>query len=133
FSKSSTEHVITNQITLNSMTQKQAVESLNAQFDSKSGAPVANIAAEPNSNAIMVRGTPEQIKAVKDTLESLGEKPRLDQASNKTRRITLEMGSASTLAQALARMIPQIRKNPIQLIVPGSGMLRTIGGDISDG
>jgi len=76
FIDSSKDELVTKQIVLNTLTPKQAVESLGVLFESKNNAPVPIITANPNENAIIVRGTPEQIKAVEVALESYGEKPK---------------------------------------------------------
>jgi type II secretory pathway component GspD/PulD (secretin) len=71
--------------------------------------------ADPDRNAIIVRGTPEQIQAVKSSLGPLGEMP----TSARTRIITLERASAETVADALSSMFPKIRSNPVRVITPG--------------
>jgi type II secretory pathway component GspD/PulD (secretin) len=71
--------------------------------------------ADPDRNAIIVRGTPEQIQEVKSSLGPLGEMP----PSAKMRIITLERANAETLADALASMFPNIRSNPVRVITPG--------------
>src|SRR5207302_2882088 len=40
--------------------------------------------------------------------------------------ITLEKGNAAALAQAVSRMLPQMRRNPVKLIIPGSDTVRTV-------
>lgn len=127
FIETSKDQLANVKITLYTLSSKQAVESLNFLFESKTNMAVPTIIADPNDNAIIVRGTLEQIKAVIDALESFGEKSAAGPASRTQRTITLEKGSAATLAQALARMIPQIRKNPIKLMIPGSDTMRMIG------
>jgi type II secretory pathway component GspD/PulD (secretin) len=44
--------------------------------------------------------------------------------------IALDKDNAATLAQALARMLPQMRKNPIKLVIPGSGTMQ-VGRPVS--
>ena len=71
FIESSKDELVTEQITLNSRTPKRTIDSLNALFGRIGSAPVPTLAANPNENAIVVRGTPEQIKAVKEALKKL--------------------------------------------------------------
>lgn len=78
------------------------------------------IEADASRNAIIVKGTPEQIAAVRTSIKALGEDTGNDgrQAGN-MRTITLEKGSASTLAEALERLLPRMRKNPVNVVIPG--------------
>src|SRR5207245_3475507 len=41
--------------------------------------------------------------------------------------ITLERGNVAALFQAVCRILPQMRRNPIKLITPGNEMVRIIG------
>ena len=83
--------------------------------DSKTGA--AYVEALPEKNAIVVRGTDEQVEDVKSTLQVLVGNPT--GASGRLRVISLENGNADILAEELARIIGQMRKNPVQVLTPG--------------
>jgi type II secretion system protein D len=85
--------------------------------EAKVGLPF--IEADASRNAIIVKGSPEQITAVKASIRALGEDAADDKQDNNMRTITLEKGSASTLAEALERLLPQMRKNPVIVVIPG--------------
>src|SRR5262249_5969741 len=88
---------------------------LNKMFgDSKTGAPY--VEADTGRNALVVKGTQEQIDEVKLTLKSMGE---LMTGTERMRIINLDNGSATTLAEALGRMLPQMRQNPVKVTLPG--------------
>lgn len=67
-------------------------------------------------NAIIVRGSPEQVADIKAVLVAIGESGDL---SGNMRMISIDKGSAATLAEALERLIPQMRDNPVKVIIPG--------------
>ncbi len=74
--------------------------------------------ADPARNAILVKGTPEQIAEIKTSLKAMGDDGA---AAGITRIITIEKGSASAMAEALGRLLPQMRQNPVKVNVPGGG------------
>lgn len=95
-------------------------ETLKAMFgDAKTGAPY--IEADLTRNAIVVKGSPEQVKEVKSVIAAIGDNPAT--ANSKVRIISLDKGSAATLAEALQRLLPQMRANPVKVVLPGSGGL----------
>ena len=98
----------------------KVAETLKGMFgDPTKGSPY--IEAQTDNNAIAVRGTPEQIMEVQATIKALGGGGTGfgSTATGNMRIITLEKGSAATLAEALERMLPQLRQNPVQIITPG--------------
>ena len=82
--------------------------------DTKAGA--AYVEAVTERNAIIVRGTEEQIDEVKAIIKArTGE---TGGAGSRTRIITLEGGNATLLAEELARVMSKLRKNPIDIVSP---------------
>lgn len=78
------------------------------------GAP--NIEADTTQNAILVRGTPEQIAEVRtiiDTIVGGG-----TGGSGNIRVIPLSGGGANALAEELQRLLPQFLDNPIRMVKP---------------
>lgn len=72
------------------------------------------IEADANRNAIMVRGTAEQVLEVQTVLKSIGESG----LTGNLRVINLDKGNAATLAEELQRLMKQLRPNPVEVIVP---------------
>jgi type II secretion system protein D len=100
---------------LQNLEAAKVADTLKAMFgDSKAGAPY--IEADSNRNAIMVKGSTDQVADVKAALKALGEGG--GQGGN-IRIITLKEGSAATMAEALQRMLSEMRKNPVKVITPG--------------
>jgi general secretion pathway protein D len=87
--------------------------------DAHTGAPF--IEAQTDSNSVAVRATPEQMIEIQTAIRALaGTGTGLGTTSTGNMRIiTLEKGSAATLAEALERMMTQLRQNPVQVITPG--------------
>lgn len=80
------------------------------------GAPY--IEADASRNAIIVKGTAEQVQEVKLALKAI--EGSGGGAAGPFRIITLPQGSAATLAEALQKLLPQVRpENPVQVILPG--------------
>ncbi|MFM8931571.1 MAG: secretin N-terminal domain-containing protein, partial [Gemmataceae bacterium] len=105
-------------IPLGSLDATKITDTLKAMYgDVKSGAPYFE--ADTDRNAVMVRGTPVQILDIQSTVRSLGASG--GGLGGNVRVINLEKGSAATLAEALERMIPQMRANPVQMINPLGG------------
>jgi type II secretory pathway component GspD/PulD (secretin) len=104
-------------VPLNSLDASKVAETLKGMFggDSKTGGPY--LEADLSRNAIIVKGTSEQLAEVKAALKALGEGAG---GSQNMRIISLDKGSAATLAEALERMLPRLRQNPVHVIVPGS-------------
>jgi general secretion pathway protein D len=108
----------TDLISLNNLDAARVAETVKAMYgsDPKGGAPF--IEADPLRNALIVRGTPDQVKEVRQVVEAIGENPAAQSGNVAT--IMLDKGSAATLAEALQRLIPQMRPNPIKVVLPGS-------------
>jgi len=102
-------------IPLNVLEAAKTVETLKGMLvtDKNSG---PYLEADTNRNAVIVGGSQEQITSVKMILKALGEGA---EGSEKMRVITLDKGSAATLADALQRLMQQLRQNPVNVIVPG--------------
>jgi type II secretory pathway component GspD/PulD (secretin) len=96
-------------------------EMLQAMFgETKGGAPV--IKALTDRNVIVARGTEEQIDEVKQALEATIGMPKGGGAdASRIRSVTLEGGNATLLAEEIARVLKQMRKNPVEVISPGGG------------
>ena len=82
------------------------------------GAAAPYIEADTTRNALIVKGTREQVADVKAALAAIG--GNAGAGSGNVRIITLNQGSARTLAEAIERILPQMRQNPVQVITPGS-------------
>jgi type II secretion system protein D len=106
---------------MGSLDAKEAAGWLKAMFgDAKGGAPF--IEADPFRNAVVVKGSPEQVKDVKGVIDSIIGDPAAAAAGG-VRVINLGEGSAATLAEALKQLFPQVRENPIKVILPGSSLV----------
>jgi hypothetical protein len=92
----------------------RVAESLKAVFpDYKNLAPY--IEADPTRNAILVKGTAEQVADVKSAIRSIGE-----DNGGTMRIINLERGGAAPLAEALQKLLQQARPDsPVRINVPG--------------
>jgi type II secretory pathway component GspD/PulD (secretin) len=82
--------------------------------DTKTGGPLVEAITE--RNAILVRGSDEQIKLVKELVEAVNGKGTT--GAGKTRTIELDGGSAPVLAEELARLMSRMRKNPVEVTSP---------------
>lgn len=105
----------TEKIALTTLDAAETVDRLRGMFgDMKSGAPYFE--ADVATNSLIVRGSPEQIIHVKGVLQALGESGG---ASGNLRVISIRGGgSAAAVAEALRRMLPQLRPNPVNVIMP---------------
>jgi type II secretion system protein D len=75
------------------------------------------IDADATRNCIIVKGTPSQVKEVKEIIDALGGDPASQ--SGNLRIISLGQGSAATLAEALRALLQQMRpENPLEVIQP---------------
>jgi type II secretory pathway component GspD/PulD (secretin) len=106
---------VTQLIPLVNLQANRTVETLRAMFF---GAGGPYLEADPDRNAIIVRGTREQLQEIMTTLEALGEK-REGPARSNVRIIEVQGGNAATLAEALQKLLNQMRPNPVRVIVPG--------------
>jgi type II secretory pathway component GspD/PulD (secretin) len=108
---------------LTTMEAADVVETLKGMFGSgtKAGAPY--LKADTTRNAVIAKGTPDQLGEIKFALKALGE-GGAPPPGESMRIITIEQGNAATLsiAESLERMLPQFLQNPVQVITPaGSG------------
>src|SRR5262249_54149624 len=79
------------------------------------------IEAQPDQGGVMVSGTAEQVKDIKDFLKQLGEKDPEGKAgvpTTATRIITLDKVSGVSLAEALQYYMSRMRKNPVRIVGP---------------
>jgi type II secretory pathway component GspD/PulD (secretin) len=103
-------------IPLSTLDACRTTETLKRMFgDVKSGGP--RLDCDQTRNTLIVRGSAEQIQEVKNALRVLGEG---EGKSPTMRIITLEQGSAKSLAEALQTLVPQLRKSPVKVILPGA-------------
>ena len=70
------------------------------------------IEADVESDSIRVRGSAEQIDEVRQTILPLD---KAVESSGKMRVVTIENGSAATVAEAIHLLFPKIRNNPINV------------------
>jgi len=94
-------------------------KTLSSMFgDTKSGAPYVEAVAE--RNAVVVRGSEEQLEEAKAIVKVICGSGAGGENAPRLRSINLDSGSASTLAEELARVLGKMRKNPVQVISPDS-------------
>src|SRR5262249_62418572 len=86
--------------------------------DGKGGGPY--LKAAPSRNALIAKGTPDQLRDIKLALRTLGEGSAPPPIGS-VRVLTIEQGSAATMtiAEELERMLPQFLRNPVKLRRPG--------------
>jgi type II secretion system protein D len=107
-------------IPMGSQDATKIADQLTGMFgDVKTGAPY--IKADTDNNAVVVRGTQEQINEIKAAVKAMGGTDEAGGVLGNTRVITLDKGGAAALAETLERLLPQMRKNPIKVIGPDSG------------
>lgn len=108
----------TEKIPLAALEAANVATMLKAMFgDAKTGAPF--IDAELSSNSIIVKGSSEQVQEVKTAITAITSDAGAVQAGN-VRIISLDKGSAATLAEALQRLLSQMRDNDVRVILPGA-------------
>jgi type II secretion system protein D len=79
---------------------------------------------DPVSNAILIKGGAEQVEDVQRTIKSIYPNSlshtgsQLLEGLGKTRVITLDKGSGSSLARALANIWGTMRQNPVKVVNP---------------
>lgn len=78
--------------------------------ESRHSAPY--IGADLDSNGIRIRGTAEQIKAVRDVIREL------DGKQGTTRIFSLDKASGATVVEAIQQLFPKVRDNPIEITLP---------------
>jgi type II secretory pathway component GspD/PulD (secretin) len=69
--------------------------------------------------SLLIKGTPGQLAAVRAALQAMGEGGTLQTAT--MRVVVLRTGNAVTVAEALQRLLPRMRKNPVDVLDPVSG------------
>src|SRR5262249_39062947 len=79
----------------------------------KSGGPL--IEADTGRNALVVKGTADQVKEIKNDLGYLGEDPKFSGGGTKV-IMTIDKGNAATLAEELERLLKKLRNNPVEVI-----------------
>lgn len=84
--------------------------------DPTTGAPF--IQAQTDTGNLVVRGTVVQVEDVRKSVEAISGGGGL--GSGNMRIITLDKGSAATLAEFLERTLPQMRQNPVEVLGPNS-------------
>ncbi|MFO0879228.1 MAG: secretin N-terminal domain-containing protein [Gemmataceae bacterium] len=84
--------------------------------DTKAGAPY--VEALSDKNAIIVRGSDDQISEAKSIVKVIAGNDGGPSPSARVRTFNLDTGSAGVLAEELARVLKQWRKNPIEVIAP---------------
>jgi general secretion pathway protein D len=95
----------------------EVVDTLKGMFgDGKGGGPF--LKADTARNAVVVKGTPDQMSDIRVALTALGE-GGTPTTGGTMRVITLDRGSAAAVAEELERMLPKLLQNPVQVITPG--------------
>jgi hypothetical protein len=88
---------------------------LRTLFDEANG-PAPTLDVDPSSNKIVVRGTPEQVAAVKDALKKLGEDQRPDGANpQRLKQLEDQLDKLHLEVEALRRQLltdPQRDRRP---------------------
>ena len=95
----------------------RAAESFRAMYpNAKNAGPY--IEADPSRNALLLKGTAEQVRDLKQTIASM------DGAPGNLRVIILPQGSGATMAEALRRLFAQMADNPVRVVSPSSPDVR---------
>jgi general secretion pathway protein D len=104
-------------IRLNNLDASDTVDILKGIFGGdKAGAPF--LKADTAQNAIVIKGTPDQVNDIKVALKSLGE-GGAPAAGGTMRVIQLGSGNAAAIADELKRILPQLLNNRVDVIAPG--------------
>jgi type II secretion system protein D len=103
------------QIPVQTLNAEDIAKTLTAMFsaDPKAGGPY--IQGDNNRGILMVKGTAEQVKQVQDAYKDIGEDTL---AAGNMRAITLEKGSAASLAEYLGQMLRE-RGYKVDVQLPG--------------
>jgi general secretion pathway protein D len=113
-------------IFLNIWEAPKAADMLTSMYgDQTKGGPY--IGTDPTRNALFIKGSEQLVKDVIKTVEAMEGTALGGSAAGKMRIITLDQGSASVLAEALERLLPQMRQNPVRVIQPGTQMANPLG------
>jgi len=102
-------------VTLNNLDATKAVTTLQGMFgsDAKTGAPF--LEADTGRNAVVVKGTIEQVRDVKEALKALGE----TSATGGPVIVNISQGSAAALAEELERLLSNMRIK-VKVNTPGA-------------
>ncbi len=73
-----------------------------------------------SENAIIVRGSDEQIEEVRGIIKALGDQVAFTPGMGNLRIITLEKGNAAALAEALQKAMSELRQNPVKVLDPNA-------------
>ena len=110
-------------IMLTTLDANRVVDTLKNIYSSDNGkAGYPYIEADFSDNAIIVKGSEEQLAEVRDIVKALGEQPATagGQGSSNLKIITLEKGNAAALAEAVQKAMEQLRQNPVNVINPNA-------------
>ena len=108
-------------VNLNILDATKAAEMLVSMFgDQTKGGPYIGVDATRNS--LIIKGSDQQVLDVKSAIGAMGEV--VGQGGGNMRVITLNTGSAATLAEALKELMPSLRQNPVRVILPGQEMIQ---------
>jgi hypothetical protein len=113
---------VTELIPLGTLEARAVADMLKAMYaggDGKTGAPY--IEGDQLRNAVIVKGSAEQVADIKAIIKAIGDNPGAAGAPT-MRIITIDRGSAATLAEALQTLFPRLRPNPVTVILPGRDM-----------
>jgi type II secretory pathway component GspD/PulD (secretin) len=103
-------------IVLSTLPPAKTAETLRSMFGAArtGGGGVPFIEADPARNALIVKASKEQLDDIRATLRSLGE----GAPAGSTRTFNVERGDAASLAEALERLLKDVRSNPVRVIMP---------------
>jgi len=118
---------VTELVVLSNVEASKLADTLEKIFADKVGGPF--IEADNSRNALILRGTAQQLKEIKKTIEEItGEGKEGGKGSAfgpTTRVINLDKASAATLAEALQRMLHKMRPElKTDVILPGSELFK---------
>ncbi|HEV3236036.1 MAG TPA: secretin N-terminal domain-containing protein, partial [Gemmataceae bacterium] len=102
-------------ISVGSLDSGKITATLQKIFPDKSGGPI--IEEDATRNVIIVHGTPDQVADIKAAMKAIGE---TDFGGGTTQVISLDKGNAASLAEAMQKLLPQMRPNPVKVNIPGS-------------
>ena len=102
---------------------EMSIVRLFGEYDDRRNPNAPKIDSDPSTGQLIVRGTPEQVAEVRKLLAKLGE-PLLALAEagsqSKIRTIAVPGRGARELVEELERLWPQVRSNPIRVVVPSA-------------
>jgi len=103
-------------IVLSSLPPARTAETLRSMFGATrtGGGGVPFIEADPARNALIVKANKEQLDDIRSTLRSLGE----GAPAGSARTFSVERGDAASLAEAMERLLREMRPNPVRVIMP---------------